>query len=490
MKRAKRTKEERLQSRKNKLRRMFGRRFRAGSYSAFAAVVVVAIAIVINMAVSALPSSMTQIDMTSNSIYSLSAQTKAIVQSVDKDVNLYILATQGNEDATVVRLLERYSDLNNHLKVATVDPTAQPTFLDSYDLSAYQLYANSVLVDCDGRYRLVNYTDIFVTDYDMDYNTYQYTTTNSFNGENELTNAIHYVTSDNLPKIYTLTGHGETDLSESIVAMIEQDNMETEALSLFSYEAMPEDAGVLVINAPSSDLSDKEAELLSTWLESGGRILLITANFSTEDMPNLLKVASSMGITAQDGLIIEGDNRMHLNGYPAYLLPDLESHEITDALIDSHYYVLMSMAQPLTETGSGNATVTFLMTTSTSAFAKPEGLEAKSVKKSDGDTNGPFHVAAASEKGDGKLCWFASSELLEAQLDRMVSGANSNLFMNALNWMCDQQESISIRAKSLDSTGLTVTGAQSSFWSTAMIGLIPIAFVAAGIMIYVRRKRR
>lgn len=475
---------------RGKLRSMFGSRFKAGSYSAFAAVIVIAIAVIVNMAVSALPTTVTQLDMTADSIYSLSDQTKAIVRSVDKDVNLYLLATQGSEDATVSRLLDRYAELNDHMKVSIVDPTAQPTFLDSYDLSMYQLYANSVLVDCEGRYRLVNYTDIFVTDYDMDYYTYNYTTTTSFNGENELTNAIHYVTSDDLPKVYTLTGHGEAELDEDIVAMIEQDNMETETLSLLSYEAVPEDATAIVIYAPSSDLSEDEAQLLIDWLAAGGRILLLTDNFATEDMANLLKVTQSMGLTAQDGLLVEGDNRMHLNGYPYYLLPDLESHDITESLIESRYYALMSLAQPILESGDSGALVSFLMTTSSSAYIKADGLNAQSVQKDENDETGTFHPAAASENGDGKLCWFTSAEMLNSQLDRMVSGANSNLFMNALNWMCDQVESISIRAKSLDATGLTVTGAQSSFWSAIMIGMVPIALIVAGILIYVRRKRR
>ena len=56
--------------------------------------------------------------------------------------------------------------------------------------------------------------------------------------------------------------------------------------------------------------------------------------------------------------------------------------------------------------------------------------------------------------------------------------------------MGGQEESISIRAKSLDTTGLTVTQAESTLWSIVMIGLIPLALVAIGIVIWIRRKRR
>ena len=56
--------------------------------------------------------------------------------------------------------------------------------------------------------------------------------------------------------------------------------------------------------------------------------------------------------------------------------------------------------------------------------------------------------------------------------------------------MCEQEETISIRSKSLDTTGLTLTSAQSGFWSAVLIGVIPAALVIAGIVIVIRRKRR
>ena len=189
---------------------MFGSRFKAGSYSAFAAAVVIAIAVLANLAVQALPQTATQIDLTAQSLYTLSDQTRRIAASLDTDVNLYLLALRGNEDDTISRLLQSYAELNSHIHVSNVDPTEQPTFLDTYDLDINQLYANSVLVDGGGRSRLVSYSDIYVTDYSMNYSTYQYDTSTSFDGENALTNAIHYVSSQNLPKVYQLTGHGES----------------------------------------------------------------------------------------------------------------------------------------------------------------------------------------------------------------------------------------------------------------------------------------
>ena len=117
-------------------------------------------------------------------------------------------------------------------------------------------------------------------------------------------------------------------------------------------------------------------------------------------------------------------------------------------------------------------------------------MNSPTVEKEDGDEEGQFHVAAASELGEGRLVWIASSEFLDDNVNAMVSGANGNLLMNAVDWMAGQEETISIRSKSLDEDGLTVTGAENSLWSAVMIGILPAALIALGIVICIRRKRR
>ena len=289
---------------KSALKRMFGERFRAGSYATFASAIVVAIAVMVNLFVSSLPSSATQFDLTSNSIYSLSAQTKQIAAMLDKDVTLYLLASSGSEDSSVQRLLNLYAGLSGHIRVEAVDPAAKPTFLDNYDLDTSRLYQNSVIVQCGDRYRLVSYNDIYVTEYSMDYYSYNYTSTTTFQGENALTNAIHYVSSDTLPKVYVVSGHGETELDERITSMLKQDNFDYETISLLSLEAIPEDASALVINAPTSDLSEDEAALLTEYLSGGGNVVLMTGYIAAGEMTNLLKVTSAMGLTAEEGIVI------------------------------------------------------------------------------------------------------------------------------------------------------------------------------------------
>lgn len=477
------------ENKKGTLKRMFGRRFRAGGYSAFAAAVVVALAVLANLMVSSLPADKTQLDFTANAFYSLSEQSKQIAAAVDQDVDLYLICNAGNEDETISRLLDRYAGLSEHIRWSSVDPTLEPTFLDRYELELSQLYENSVLAVCGDRTRLVGYDEIFVTDYSMDYATYNYTTTVTFDGENALTTAIHYVASAELPKLYTLTGHGETELDTSVTEAIVRDGFETEALSLLSLEAVPEDADALLLNAPQSDLSEDEADMLIAYLERGGSIALLTGYTADGEKPQLRRVTQAMGLDLGTGVIIEGDPRMRMSRYPHYLLPELGSHAITDPLISGGYYILAPLAQPIVETGEGSAELTWLLTTSDSAYAKAAGLAITTTEKEDGDEAGPFHLGVIAD-GAGKLFWVSTDALLDGYIDSAVAGANVNLFLNALNEMCGQEESVSIRAKSMDNEGLTLTQAESSLWTALLIGVIPAALVAVGVIIWIRRKRR
>lgn len=235
------------------------RAFRVGGYSVAATLIVLAIAIAVNVLAGALPASLTQRDTSSHQLYSLSEQTENLVAGLEEDVTIYWIVQAGSEDPYVDLLLDQYTALSDHLTVEKVDPDVHPTFLEQYELSS--VYNNSFVVECGETYRYVSYSDV----YEYSYTTYE----TSFAGEGALTSAISYVTSEDLPKVYTLTGHGESELSSDFADAVDQQNIETEELSLLTVEAVPEDADAVLIYAPQSDLSEDEVEKLSAYLEAG-----------------------------------------------------------------------------------------------------------------------------------------------------------------------------------------------------------------------------
>ena len=314
------------------------RSFRVGGYSVAAVLVVIAIAAAANLFVNALPVSLTQIDITSSGVFSISQQTEEILDSLDQEVTIYWVVQNGKEDSLLETLLKRYEAMSDQVNVVKKDPDVYPTFVQQY--ASGGLSNNSLIVASEQRNTTVSSGDLYEYDYSNYYTTGTYDT--SFAGESALTSAIDYVVREELPKIYTLTGHGEATLSTSFQSAVEQENVELEELSLLTVEAVPEDADCVLINGPKKDISQEELELLRSYLEAGGNLILLTD--APEDgtaRANLDALMADYGVTAQEGIVLEGDQSYYAMGMPYYLLPDIKSHTITSPLTEGNYYVLL-----------------------------------------------------------------------------------------------------------------------------------------------------
>ena len=204
------------------------------------------------------------------------------------------------------------------------------------------------------------------------------------------------------------------------------------------------------------------------------------------------------GVSTVDGIVVESDQSHYVWGTPYFLLPDIASHAITTPLTEGGYRVLLPIAQGLTVADDLRDTlsVTKLLTTSSSAFAKAAGYDLTTYEKEEGDVNGPFALAVAiSDTVDdgitGDIVWVSSAALVDDQTNTQVSGGNQDFFLNALGYLCQaEQSSLSIHAKSLSSDTLTMDSAAVSALTVAVVGVIPAAVITLGIVIWIRRKRR
>ena len=146
-----------------------------------------------------------------------------LLQGPEGPVDDPIPPQSGQEDETLGTLLDRYAARSDYVTLETIDPDVSPNFLQEYVSGT--VYNNSLIVESGDRNTYVSYEDIYESSYSSDYSSYDV----SFAGESSLTSAIDYVLSDTLPKLYTLTGHGEDDLSTSFQSAVEQQNIEAPA---------------------------------------------------------------------------------------------------------------------------------------------------------------------------------------------------------------------------------------------------------------------
>ena len=462
-----------------------------GSYSSVMIIVFVAIIIVINMIVGNLPSKYTQLDISAEKLYTIGDETKAMLKDLNKDVTIYQIAQSGSEDETISNLLQRYADESDHITVEVKDPVVNPKFVSEYTTD--NLSSNSLIVVCGDRNKVVNYNNIYQSE--LDYNTYSYNTT-GFDGEGQITSAIAYVTSEDLPILYTLEGHGEQELDSTIKEDVEKANMDIKSLNLLTEGSVPEDASCLLIDSPTSDFSDDEKDAIITYLENGGKAMIFSDYTGTE-MKNFDAVLENYGVKRAEGLVFEGDSQHYAMQMPYYLVPTVESNDITSEVASSGYYILMPYAQGIQKIDDVRDTVNIesLLTTSDSAYSKTD-MSSGTLEKEDGDVEGPFDLGVSITESveDGKethIIYFSTANLLQGEVNQMVSGGNEKLVMAAFSSLVDSETTttVSIPSKSLEVSYLTLTAYDASFWKICVIGLIPGAFLVIGFMIWLKRRK-
>ena len=458
---------------------------KGGAYSLAVVAVVLAILIAVNVFVSALPTGYTRFDISASKLYSITSNTKVVVNGLTEDVTIYWIVQSGQEDDVIENLLGKYESLSDHIQVVKRNPDVYPTFAEQY--TDEDVPNNSLVVECGDRSRYISYNDIYVQSADM----YSYSYTTDFDGEGAITSAIDYVVTEDLPQLYVLEGHGEAELPSTFADQIEKANIETNTLSLLTVDAIPEEADCILIYAPSSDISTEERDMLADYVSGGGKLLVMAGPVEDGILENLYSLLSGYGVEAHEGIVVEADREHYAFQAPYVLLPDMASHDITDSLIEENYFPILPISLGLTVTGEGSGgTVTELLTTSDAAFSKAAGYDLSTYEKEEGDIDGPFAVAVSVEDdGGGQMVWFTSSVFLEDVYNAYSSGSNGDLAMNALSGLIGEREAMAIRSKSLNYNYLTISASTSALLQTVMIGVCPLLFLGVGIAVILRRRR-
>lgn len=456
---------------------------RGGSYSLIVTAVVLAILTAVNVLASVLPKTLTQYDISSTKLYSVTSNTKVVLNALDKDVTIYWIVQADEENDVIESLLGKYESMSEHIKVVKKNPDVFPTFAQQYTSETVQ--NNSLVVECGERSRFISYSDIYL--YEANMNSYSYDV--SFDGEGAITSAIDYVVNEDQPRVYVLEGHGEAELPAAFSEQIEKENIELTAFSLLTEDEIPEDADGILIYAPSSDISAEEKGLLAEYVAAGGKLMVMAGPTEDGTLENLYSILADYGVETADGVVVDTDRGHYAFQAPYVLLPDIAESEITSPLIEEKYYAIMPISQGLIV--NDTEAVTSLLTTSELSFSKSAGYELSSYEKEEGDVDGPFTLAVSvATENEGRIVWFASSEFLNDMYNAYSSGGNLDLAMNAMSSIIGENEAVAIRSKSLNYSYLTISDSTASFLKTIMIAVFPLTYLGIGICVIVERRKR
>lgn len=460
--------------------------------------IVVALTVVVNLIASALPETYTQIDATSQKLYSITEDTEKYLDTLKDDVTLYVMVNKNSKDDNVDRTLQKYASASKHVKVKYVDPNVSPTFASKYTDS--DVTSNSIIVVCGDRSKVIDYnSDIYEYSYDSSYN---YSVT-GYDCEGQVTAAIQYVTSESTTNVYELTGHDESTLSGDFSEVFQKRFMNVESLSLLTVDAIPEDCQALFITAPQSDLSEDDLSKLSQYLGNGGKIYLSIDYSKWNDLTNFKKLLSDNNIETTESLLAETDRSYYYQS-PFYLLPNVENTEVSSS-VTGMTQVFVPYSVGLTYTGEDDSNVTSFMTTSDTTIAKAaaniaavqsQADAANIASVQDGDTQGQYSLGMmVTNENGGELCVLGSAMMCTDSANQIVSGHNATLFNGIVNALVttddgNSDNAVVIAAKDYTVSNLTVSANAMLVYGILWGIFMPIVLIIIGIIVWARRRKR
>jgi len=469
-----------------------------GGYSFFISLILIAVLVAVNVLGKSLPSRLTEYDISAVQLYSVSSNTKAVAHKLDKDITIYWMVQDGEEDTIITRLLSIYEGLSDHIEVVKKNPDVYPTFASKYYDGT--VTNNSLIVESDNRYRYIPYSDL----YEYDTSGYYYSQSVSvtgFDGEAQITSAIDYVNIDELPLIGILTGHSEQSISGTTFAdNISVANYETEEFSFLTTDGATaaETYDMVLIYAPASDFSEEEVNIVRDYLAAGGSLFVLSGTQEEGELTNFKTLLNDYGLAATEGIIFESDaNYYYSSSYqrmPYILIPDILDSDITTEIVNSKNHIIVALAEPLTASGSAASTVTCtpLLQTSSTAYNKAEGYSVEDYTQVDTDEVGPFTIAYAISDmvSDAKIVWVGSDILIEDSYISASSGANSDFALNSIFFLTDEEDAISIQVKSLEATTLSITASEATWIKVVTLGIVPFCYMLYGVLELVTRRRK
>ncbi|TVY09372.1 GldG family protein [Paenibacillus cremeus] len=428
-----------------------------------------------------------QVDLTQNKKFTLSDQTTAALGALNTDVHILSLTSDQTDPyikRQVVELVQEYKKRNGKITFDEYDLVKQPAMAKQYDVDP----AGTLVVESGQQKKYINYYDMFIPGQQQG----EY----KFSGEEKLTQALMNLNSKDKSKIYFLSGHGEIPLNQMNLWQtgLQSANYEVKDLNLLREGKIPDDAEVLFIIGPSNDISDKEADLIKTYMNGKGKLYLALG--FNKDMAtkwkNLDALMATYSIQDQHAVAIEPKQSVLYD--PLTIIPEYGYHDITKKLQDYNLLTMMTLAVTLgNDQPSADFPATAILKTTDKAYGETDLKQLADNSRSNkdaSDVKGPLNLGYVVQTKDNK----PKAVILGGSTffaDQVISQqGNRDFALNSVGWLQEQKDQVTIRPREGDALQQALlTGSQANLIFFGTVLIFPLLFLIVGGAIWWRRRK-
>lgn len=460
-----------------------------------------------------------------------STYVNAMVQNCGLNVSSDDVTTMYSKYARQTLLfVKSFPAINNKISVEFRDPNSVTDFSEIKNkYSGDNLAYGDIIVSCthktesgedNERYRIIKMTDIFSTEVNQSLYSqlamYGSTYYNNLTGSNlatEMTSAIYTVTSESSVEIAVLGSHGaqtangENSELAGLKSLLSKNNYTFTDIANPLTDEIPEDAPFVLIYQPTEDYTADEITKLSNFLINGGsygKNLIYVASAAQPELPNLEQFLSEWGIGV---LPLVGYDETNYYSSPSYLVSQPADSDYTsnyDAASTVIYPDVYRLARRTFETESRRYT-TQIVTSYDTTVGRPVDAD-QNWKAAEATESGPFDLilmgSAYDSKGDGEktdeshVVYFGGTYFLNQQILSADSIYNSTLTLNIFNGISganETTETVNISPKVISANSFSsqlINNSAPTVMYIVFVGIIPVGLIAAGIIIWNRRRKR
>lgn len=464
-------------------------------------ILVLVIAVILNMIVARLDLSW---DISANRQFSLDSITEEYLDDLDAQgitVDFYLLAEMDDlendiDSLVLYRALLAY-DAHECINLIDFDPNTDTETLDQLNPDgSYSLSTGDMVFVCGDSERRLPGSYMYVSYLDDEGNI----TSEEFAGENYITGAIRGVVEGYSPTVYFLTGHGERSIDDytTFTGNLVNYNYSADTLDLSRTDAVPDDAALVLVCSPETDITDAEEEILNTYLDGGGNItLLMSPNNSAIVYTNLEDLMEGFGITMHYDRIYETESNYHVEGDNTTILCQLtevasgsDAADLTSALINQGLYTYMPESRSFQfDNEGGRFTISSMITSYDTAVGEAYGGNSDDPESFEDQNLVLACYSTAQGREDAKMAVFGNAEFLD---DDHVSQeyfiVPLYLMLSTVTWMEGSDIDMDIDAVTSQNDYIALQNESFATGLIVVLTVVPVVILAFGVGVWIKRR--
>jgi ABC-type uncharacterized transport system involved in gliding motility auxiliary subunit len=473
-------------------------------------------------------------DWTEHSIYTLSERSKAVLDELDRDVEMWILLSEAEPGFGELRnLLARYRAESDRITLHYVDPDRDPgryrEVAQRFGLGAMIMGESEVsdvaaVIAAGDRHWEITRDDLVSTQFDPldDEGEVEL----NVEGERAITGALVELTTGRPTKVCVTRGHGEMQVSggsrslAGFAGEMRRENLELEEIETRGQRAVPDDCDAVAVIGPEVAFTEPEAESLRRYVREGGNLLVALDPIPDSDQTALSPIGlegvlRDFGVRVDRSIVIEPNPALLPagGGHPLgpFAVVDWGEHPITEPFTGLGLPLVVTEARSVRPVDEGRATVLFR--TSEQSFAETDlrslqqGAAALEADAADIEGPVPLGVAARAEvlaaRGDddgddgqdgdeesagGRVVVLGDATLFASEFLAQPTVVNRQLASAILGWLTERDALIAIESRTIEQQPVTMTQEDVSNLFLRVVVLIPLAFIFLGFAVWWNRR--